>query len=115
MLRLEILYWTYYQSISKGPITCCIMIEGEILALQPAGNDLGHPWIVCAFQSLPFDMLISIYLSTLFEPKFHFYHQKNLNHSLKSELTTKNPEFAQKMQISATKIKQKDKYGGVQY
>ena len=38
---------------------------------------------------------------------------KNLNPSFKSELVAKNP--CPKLQISAVKIEQKDKFGGVQY
>ena len=40
---------------------------------------------------------------------------KNLNPSLKSELTARNLEFAQNCKVIATKNEQKDKFQGVKF
>ena len=39
-------YGTYYQKSLKSRRTCCIIFQGEILELQSAQDDLGHPWTV---------------------------------------------------------------------
>ena len=72
MLGVRTPYWIHHKFKSqKCPRTCWIIIQGES---QPIGNDLGHPWKVCAFQSLPCDLHIHIciHLSTLFEPNANF-------------------------------------------
>ena len=46
--------------VSKGPTTCSIVIQGEIIGNTTIGNDLGHPWKGCAFQAYFGDMHMHI-------------------------------------------------------
>ena len=57
MVGLGKLYWTYYQKSLKVLELDALLFKVKSYALQPAKNDLGHPWTVGTFKSLPFDML----------------------------------------------------------
>ena len=61
ILGLGTPYWIHRNLDLKRVLELVrLLFKEKSQASQPIGNDLGHPWKVCTFQSVPYDMHMHI-------------------------------------------------------